>query len=75
MIKPQKIAWEQQYSDNSGVEFAVRYDSTKTVVGDSIQKGIIEIESIQKIEFPINMLDWLLSCLNRIKMERTINED
>jgi len=64
-MKPTKIAYEEFYSDNSGVEFAVRFDATQTANDGS--QGIIEIEHINKIDFPVSKIDWLIYCLQRIK--------
>ena len=59
-ITPTKLEFEEPYRDNSGTEFAVRYDGTK--VGDEI-----EIERITTLNFPINKLDWLIDRLKRVK--------
>jgi hypothetical protein len=53
-----KIAFEQRYSDDSGVEFGVRLDG-----------GEIEFECVQKVSFPVAKLDWLIAALKRIKEE------
>lgn len=55
-MKPTKIAFEKQYSDNSGVEYGVRLNATE-----------IELESINTINFPIEELDWLIEALMNIK--------
>jgi hypothetical protein len=55
-MRPTKIAFEKRYSDYSGVEFAVRLDSTE-----------IEFESINKINFPIEEIQWLVECLIQIQ--------
>lgn len=58
-MRATKIAFEQQYSDNSGVEFAVRLDNDE-----------IEFEStVGKLNFPIEKLSWLIDAMNRIKEE------
>jgi hypothetical protein len=54
--RPTKIAFERRYSDDSGVQFAVRLDGNK-----------IEFESINEISFPCEEIDWLIACLLRIK--------
>ncbi len=66
-MKAQKIAWEQRYSDDSGVEFAVRYDATKPHYNDA--SATIELEAINAVSFPASRLDWLIECLTRIKTE------
>lgn len=53
-----KIAFEKRYRDDSGVEFAVRMDGEE-----------LELESIDKVSFPISELDWLIDALVRIKAE------
>jgi hypothetical protein len=53
---PTKIAFEQQYSDDSGVEFAVRLDN-----------GEIEFESLAIARFPAEELGWLIKCLIQIQ--------
>lgn len=58
---PCKIAFEQYYHDNSGVMYAVRWDETKRNV---------ELESFDKIDFPVEEIDWLILCLQKIKAVR-----
>jgi hypothetical protein len=55
-MKPTIIGFEQRYSDDSGVEFAVRLDS-----------GTIEFEHINDVDFPLCELDWLIECLMNIR--------
>lgn len=58
-MRATKIAFEQTYSDNSGVEFAVRLDNNE-----------IEFEStVGKIVFPIEKIGWLIDAMNRIREE------
>ena len=64
---PTKIAFEKNYSDGSGVEYAVRLDTTKTNMVDG--GPVLEFEHVGSVEFPINELDWLIDCLMRIKAE------
>jgi hypothetical protein len=64
---PAKIAWEKNYSDGSGVEYAVRLDTTKSNMVDG--GPVVEFEHVGSVEFPINELDWLIACLMRIKAE------
>lgn len=64
---PTRIAWEKNYSDGSGVEYAVRLDTTKT---NTVDGGpVVEFEHVDLVEFPISELDWLIACLMRIKAE------
>lgn len=60
MIKPQKISFEDKYSDDSGVEFGVAFDDLK--LDDEIT-----FERIDKVSFPMSRLDWLIDCLIYIK--------
>ncbi len=56
--RPTKIAFEQRYPDDSGVEFAVRLDGNE-----------IEFKHVNEISFPCEEIDWLIACLQRIKKE------
>ena len=70
-VAAQKIAFEQRYSDDSGVEYAVRYDTTQ---GNNRTAGpTIVIEAINTVCFPIEELDWLIACLDRIRAETALN--
>lgn len=64
-----KMAWEQQYSDDSGIEFAVRFDGDCLAITDG-SKGVIEFESIDTVRFPVGRIDWLIECLQKIKTEQ-----
>lgn len=66
-----KMAWEERYSDGSGVEFAVRFDATETATGASIP-GAIEIECIDKVTLPCDKIDWLIERLTAIKVEQKL---
>lgn len=59
--KPQitSIAFERRYSDDSGVQFGVRLLGRKQ----------LEFECVGKIDFPVEELDWLIACLQKIKAE------
>lgn len=63
---PQKMAWEQRYSDDSGVQYAVRYDAVDTHY-DGCAK--IQIAATDSAELPITQLDWLIACLCKIRDE------
>jgi len=69
-MKPSKIAFEKRYSDDSDVEFAVRFDSSKDALGRD-SSGEIEFECVGNISYPLNELDWLIECLQKIKTETT----
>lgn len=57
-MKATSIAFEQRYSDGSGVEFSVRLADRE-----------IEFEHINEVCFPIEEIDWLIDALQRIKAE------
>lgn len=63
---PQRMAWEQRYSDDSGVQYAVRYDAVDTHY-DVCAK--IQIAAVDSADFPITQLDWLIACLCKIRDE------
>lgn len=60
MDKPQKIYFEQRYSDDSGIEYGVRYENNKGV-------HTIEIESVDTISIPLDKIDWVIECINYTK--------
>jgi hypothetical protein len=59
-MNPTKIAYEQRYSDDSGVEYGVRFDANRIT-------REIEIESIDTVEFPADQIDWLIDSLCSIR--------
>lgn len=59
-MKATALAIEDRYSDDSGVEFAVRYDA---------RKGIVEFHHVNAVDFPIDRLSWLIDALYRVKSE------
>jgi hypothetical protein len=59
-----KMAYEQQYTDDSGIEYAFRYDAIKDTAKGV---GVIEFESIDTVEFHQSQIDWLIECLQEIK--------
>ena len=54
------IAAELRYSDDSGVEVAVRYDANDF-------DGGIEFERVNTVNFPLDKMDWLIARLTRIR--------
>jgi hypothetical protein len=66
--KATKLAFERRYSDDSGVEFGVSYSAEP-------YPGQIEFECIGKVQFPLQELDWLIACLQRIRTEVGENHD
>ena len=54
------MAFTVMYPDNSGIQYAVRYDDRKEL-------HEIEFDSIDTVEFPIDRLDWLIDALTEIK--------
>lgn len=59
-----KIAFEKNYSDGSGVEFAVRLEP-------HVDGQKIEFEATNIVSFPMGELDWLIDALYRIRAETT----
>lgn len=59
---PSSIAFEQMYCDGSGVEFGVSYSKQR-------EDREIEFNRVDKTQFPIHMLDWLIERLTQIRME------
>lgn len=59
---PTTIAFEQMYCDGSGVEFSVSYSKRR-------EDGEIELHHVDKVGFPIHMLDWLIARLTQIREE------
>lgn len=62
-----KMARETRYSDDSGVEYAVRYDSEANTNEGT---GAIEFENCGKVQIPQSKIDWLIYCLQQIKQEQ-----
>ena len=60
-MRASKIAFEKNYSDDSGVQFGVCYDDTKTEP--------IRIEAVDEVCFPLSELQWLIDSLIRIRDE------
>lgn len=59
--RAQKLAFERDYSDGSGVEKAVRFNG---------KEWTVELENAACVSsFDISDLDWLIACLQRIKEE------
>jgi hypothetical protein len=59
--KTTQIAFERRYLDDSGTEFAVRYAARPD--------ARVEFEHVGKVDFPVEELDWLIACLQRIRAE------
>lgn len=57
-MRPTSMSFEQRYSDDSGVEYAVRLHNNE-----------IEFESIGCIRFPLEEIVWLIECLQVIKAQ------
>lgn len=57
---PTIISFEEQYSDNSGVEYAIRYDA-------STPNATISIQHIDSITLDYHKIDWLIERLHYIK--------
>ena len=61
-LKVTVMAFEEPYSDDSGVEFRVKYDSNDT-------DDEITFERVSNTSFPAKKLDWLIASLVRIRAE------
>jgi hypothetical protein len=57
------IGFAENYSDNSGVEYAVTWDSSKPGYELTIKSGPDEVR------LPRDRLEWLLNRLNKIEAE------
>ena len=63
-IKITVLAFEEPYSDGSGIEYGVQYDSKERG-----GLGEIEITHVESIWWPVEKLDWLIDALRRIRAE------
>jgi len=54
-----KMAFEKQYSDDSGVAFAVRLD-----MGDTI--GELHFECLDVVKFPLGQINFIRQALDKI---------
>lgn len=63
---PEKGSWSKNYSDDSGVEFGIEYDLQEYVIGGEAP-GLVKIEHIDSIEWPIDKIDWLIDCLSHVR--------
>lgn len=68
MVEKTKLAYEKRYSDGSGVEFGIYYDSNETCTGAD-HKGTVTFDVIDKISIPTSQLDWFIECLADIRSE------
>jgi len=64
-LKPTTMSFEIPYHGDSVSQFAVRFDKKYEFEG----LESIEFESINKISFPADKIDWIIECLNKIKSE------
>ena len=64
-MRASKIAFEQRYSDNGEIQYAVRLVDSKSYDGDQF----IEFESVDTVRFPVEEIDWLLEAILRIRSE------
>lgn len=58
---PTSISFERRYSDDSGVQYAVR------LIPSGERGAVVQIEHIDKADIPIAEIDWLIGALNYIK--------
>jgi hypothetical protein len=59
-LKPSVIRFEQHYHDNSGVQFGV-----------ALRHNEITFKHCGEVDFPVEELDWLIGCLQYIKINTT----
>jgi len=59
---PTKIAFERRYSDDSGVEFGVSFDASKS-------REELQFDCVNKVCFPVSELDWIIDCLVYIRSQ------
>lgn len=65
MTQPTKLAFEERYDDDSGVEFAVSFNGHE--VHSNGCQGVVEFEHAGVTSFPVDRLDWLIERLVAIK--------
>lgn len=58
--KPQRIEWETQYADGSGVEYAVRYNERD-------ESAEVQIEHHGLVNFPLSRLKWVINRLQELQ--------
>lgn len=61
-MTPTSMGFEKNYLDDSGVEYAVRYNGAEVI-------DQIEIERVSTVQFPVDQLEWVIACLQRIRDE------
>ena len=62
------MSWEIPYSDGSGVEKEVRYNGNTSRPDQPEEISFKDGQSITS--FPIEDIDWLITCLQQIKKEQ-----
>lgn len=67
-MKADNMSFEQTYLDGSGIEFAVRM-KVRRFHGERGGERLVEFEHCGTVDFPVDQLDWLIGCLERIKAE------
>jgi hypothetical protein len=69
MTKPQILSFQKFYSDDSNaVEFEIEYQE-KVYLHNKDIIGTVTLKHIDEIDIPVTQLDWLISCLERIRTE------
>lgn len=63
---PQSGQWSIPYNDGSGTEFQVSYDAQK--VGFDGELGLVTIEHVSEIDWPLDKIDWLVERLLAAKV-------
>lgn len=65
-MKANRLTYHERYDDDSGVEFGVTYKDDP-YIHDTDIRGVIILEHVDTVAFPITQLDWLIECLERVR--------
>jgi len=63
---PDRLCFERLYTDDGSVEFGVEYVREPYLHDEDIV-GVINLTHVGEITLPVTELDWLISCLTRIR--------
>jgi len=64
-MKADRLTYHEKYDDGSGVEFAVTYEH-EPYLHDEKVIGFVTIKHCDDVVFPIDKVEWLIDCLNRV---------
>ena len=65
-VAPEKGEWSIKYSDESGVEYGISYDAA--MMDSNGENGVVLIESVYVVEWPLGKIDWLVERLIAAKV-------